>query len=182
MALSDEMTSDNKLQLTDEMISNALHSENMEGCVVLILFAIAAVGIFLTGIIYMVIQKKKKKLKLTAAELICTGAAFLVICGFIAAMLYSNRQNAARDEAWQITTDTVSDLYSRRGHSKNSRIYYAYTAEHEQEIAVSQTEYDLLETGDEVYIIIDSEGEAAGLWRAERYTYVGERLLPENNP
>lgn len=171
--------SSNKLQLTDEMINNALHSENMEGCVVLILFAIAAAGIFLTGIIYMVIQKKKKKLRFTAAELICTGTAFLVICGVISGMLYINRQNAARDEGWQITTDTVSDLYSEPGHSKRSRIYYACTAEHEQEIAVSEIEYDLLETGEEVYVILDSEGEATGLWRMERYTYVGERLLPE---
>lgn len=182
MTLSDEMASSNKLQLTDEMIDSALHSENMEGCVVLILFAIAAVGIFLTGIIYMTVQKRKKKLRFTAAELICTGAVLLVICGFIAAMLYSNRQNAARDEGWQITTDTVSELYSEPGHSKRSRIYYAYTAEHEQEIAVSEIEYDLLEAGEEVYVVLDSEGEAAGLWRMERYTYVGERLLPENNP
>ncbi|MBQ8688048.1 MAG: hypothetical protein IJ512_05820 [Ruminococcus sp.] len=176
------MNGSKRIELTDEMVYEVIHRENMEGYVFLILFAIAAVCIFFAGIISVIIRKKKenpkKKLKITDGEFILIGAVVLVIGCIAGGMLFRSHQNVTYDEAWRMTTGTVSELYSVHGrHGHNS--YYAYVEGCNRKVPVSQSDYNILEEGDAVYVVLDYEGEGIGLWRMERYTYVGERLMDQ---
>ena len=185
-------------ELTDAMIYEAIHEKNTELFAGLI-FAVVLAAVFLA--VTAVWKPKQNKKEYTfrfpwsraeneeesetdyrsRAVFRVITIAVCVIAGFnIGYIAYENYCDRRNEKDWRLTTGTVSDLYEKQDETaSNRRSFYAYVEGCNRIVELTEGEYTSLEKGDAVYVVLDYEGEGIGLWRMERYTYVGERLMDQ---
>ena len=170
-------------ELTDEMVQKSINSDNFIGIIMLIILLIFTI-IFICMMIGLKIQlkeeqeeKKAKDLKNNIIGLFVATIIFSLLdlgCIFMIKDSYGNKDN------WRIEIDTITSLSHYTDYETDSNIgnevYEARVGEYSRRIKISEEEYNNLEKGDKVYVVIKGESLVVDLWDTKEYKYVGDKL------
>ena len=122
-------------------------------------------------------RKKAKNLKNNIIGLFVATIIFSLLdlgCIFMIKDSYGNKDN------WKIEIDTITSLSHYTDYETDSNIgnevYEARVGEYSRRIKISEEEYNDLEKGDKVYVVIKGESLVVDLWDTKEYKYVGDKL------
>ena len=159
--------------LTDEMILEVLNNRSNDILIVSIILTI----LFIPAIIFFLISFfKNKKLK----DLFVPIILIILLIFFWSTFISMNNDK----NNWYVTMDYVVD--KRIHHSadnsdygSSSINYHIFVENHSGVKATSEENYNELEIGDIVYIVVNKEGSiiATHFWKVADYIYEGNKVL-----
>lgn len=173
-------------ELTDTILSQDMGDAG----VIAIFFPLIVLLIVLLILVWVYIAKKKtsKENKDEAIKKEFKGYGYIIFIIIIAVAVIAiilnirNVYENGLNSNWYLTKDSIVDKYKEVDYNSSGRTktYYYVKVEDGEKVHITESEYDNLNEGDNVYVLRYEDSSAYDIYSCKEYQYNGERLREYN--
>lgn len=168
-------------ELTDEIVQKSMDSYNSMWWVILIIllfFAITMICIIISLAIRGTILGKEKLIKNNITGLLVASAICVLLSVGCVLIIKSNTKSRTD---WRIEIKHITNLDHHTEYKNTSdvsyEVYEAKVSKDSRRIRISEKEYNSLNEGDEVYVLMAGNSLEIDIWSTRDYIYTGAKII-----
>lgn len=171
----------NLKELTDEIVQKSMDSYNSIWWVILIIllfFAITMICIIVSLAVKGTIIGQEKLIIHNITGLLVASAICVLLSVGCVFMIKSNTESRTD---WRIEIKNITNLDHHTEYENTSdvsyEVYEAKVSKDSRKIRISENEYNSLNEGDEVYVLMAGNSLEIDIWSTKDYIYTGAKLI-----